>query len=144
MKQLRILLCGGDIPALKKKAKMLADEGVKVETSTQLIDNLCFSHQEWDFLLVDLDGLSSFLRSLLPAVSRNFPNLPMIGLSTKSGGDISSLQLGYGLELDDCFFEILQPEDLIVRFPQVAAKYLCDTGSLMALPGTRPTRQLVN
>jgi hypothetical protein len=138
MKHLSILLCGGDVPALKKKAKMLADEGVKVETSTQLIDNLCFSHQEWDFLLIDLDGLSSFLRSLLPAVSRNFPNLPMIGLSTKSGGDISSLQLGYGLELDDYFFEVLHPEDLIVRFPQVAAKYLCDTGSLLPPAGTQP------
>ena len=135
MKPLSILLCGGDVPALQKKAKMLADEGVQVETSTQLIDNLCFSHHEWDFLLVDLDGLSSFLRSLLPAVSRNFPLLPMIGLSTKAAEEISLMQFGYGLELDDYFFEALRPEDLIVRFPQVASKYLCDTGSLLP-PGT--------
>ena len=137
MKPLSILLCGGDGPALKKKAGMLAEEGMIVEISTQLIDNLCFSQQEWDFLLIDLDGLSSFLRSLLPAVSRNFPNLPIVGLSTNAVGEINLTQLGYGLELDDCFFESPKPEDLIVRFPQVAAKYLCDTGSLRR-PDTQP------
>ena len=130
MKSLSILLCGGDAPALQQKAKMLADEGITVQTSTNLIENLCFSREQWDFLLIDLDGLSSFLRSVLPAVSRNFPNLPMIGLSTKTDEDINPLQLGYGLELDDYLFESPRPEDLIVRFPQVAARYLCDTGSL--------------
>ena len=137
MKPLSILLCGGDSPALKKKARMLADEGITVETSTELIGNLCFSQQEWDFLLIDLDGLSSFLRSLLPAVSRNFPNLPMVGLSTNADGEINLTELGYGLELDDCLFESPRPEDLIVRFPEVAAKYLCDTGSLRR-PDTQP------
>lgn len=133
MKSLRILLCGGDGPALKKKARVLAEEGMTVEISTQVIDILCFSKQEWDFLMIDLDGLSSFLRSLLPAVSRNFPNLPMVGLSTTAAGEINLTQLGYGLELDDCLFESPRPEDLIVRFPHVAAKYLCDTGSLRRL-----------
>ena len=137
MKPLSILLCGGDVPALKQKAKMLVDEGITVQTSTQLIDNLCFSEQDWDFLLIDLDGLSSFLRSLLPAVSRNFPNLPMIGLSTRTTSVFDSARVGYGLELDDYWFEPPRPEDLIVRFPQVAAKYLCDTGSL-GPPGTQP------
>jgi DNA-binding response OmpR family regulator len=108
-----------------------------VKISTDLIDNLCFSQQEWDFLLIDLDGLNSFLRSVLPAVSRNFPNLPIIGLSTKTSEDIDPLQVGYGLELDDYLFEPPRPEELIVRFPQVAARYLCDTGSL-APPGTQP------
>ena len=116
MKSLSILLCGGDAPALQQKAKMLADEGITVQTSTNLIENLCFSREQWDFLLIDLDGLSSFLRSVLPAVSRNFPNLPMIGLSTKTDEDINPLQLGYGLELDDYLFESPRPEDLIVRF----------------------------
>jgi len=137
MKSLSILLCGGDTPALQRKAKMLAAEGITVKVSTDLINNLCFSQEDWDFLLIDLDGLNSFLRSVLPVVSRNFPNLPMIGLSTKTDENINPLQLGYGLELDDYLFETPRPEDLIVRFPQVAARYLCDTGSL-APPGTQP------
>jgi hypothetical protein len=137
MKSLTILLCGGDAPALQRKAEMLAADGITVKISTDLINNLCFSQEEWDLLLVDLDGLNSFLRSVLPAVSRNFPNLPMVGLSTKTGENINPLQLGYGLELDDYLFEAPKPEDLIVRFPQVAARYLCDTGSL-APPGTHP------
>jgi hypothetical protein len=137
MKSLRILLCGGDGPALKKKARALAEEGMTVEISTQVIDTLCFSKQEWDFLMIDLDGLSSFLRSLLPAVSRNFPNLPIVGLATNETGEMNLMQLGYGLELDDCLFGTPRPEDLIVRFPHVAAKYLCDTGSLRQ-PDTQP------
>jgi hypothetical protein len=130
MKSLRILLCGGDGPALKKKAEVLTEEGMTVQISTQLIDILYFPKQEWDFLMVDLDGLSSFLRSLLPAVSRNLPDLPIVGLSTNATGEMNLAQLGYGLELDDCLFGMPRPEELIVRFPHVAAKYLCDTGSL--------------
>ena len=137
MKSLRILLCGGDGPALKKKASVLVEEGMTVEISTQLIDVLCFSKQEWDFLIVDLDGLSSFLRSLLPAVSRNFPNLPIVGLSTNATEEINLMQLGFGFELDDCLFGVPRVEDLIVRFPHVAARYLCDTGSLQQ-PDTQP------
>lgn len=137
MKPLSILICGGDDPALQRIAHMLTDEGVRVTTSTQVIDSLCFSRQEWDLLLIDLDGLSSFLRSLLPAVSRKFPNLPIVGLSTKPATDLREIGLGYGLALDDYLLDVPRPEDLIVRFPQLAAKYLCDTGALIA-PGTQP------
>lgn len=137
MKPLTVLICGGDAPALQRIAKILSDEGVTVETSTQLVDNLCFSQKNWDFLLIDLDGLTSFLRSLLPAVCRKFPNLPVIGISARSAADISSTALGYGLRLDEYLFEVPRPEDLIVRFPHIAAKYLCDTASL-APPGTHP------
>ena len=136
MKSLSILVCGGDAPALRRIAQVLADEGVRVTTSTCIIDDLCFSGQEWDFLLVDLDGLTSFLRSLLPEICRKFPNLSIIGVSTKSGADIDSMALGYGLELDDYLFEIPRPEELIARFPHVAAKFLCDTGPLSA-PGSQ-------
>jgi hypothetical protein len=132
MRTLNILICGGDDPALKRIAKTFADEGTTVATSTEVIDSLCFSHKEWDFLLVDLDGLSSFLRSLLPAVCRKFPNLPIVGISTKSAADINTMGLGYGLELDDYLFDTPHTEDLIVRFPQVAAKFLVDTKSLAA------------
>lgn len=139
MRTLNILICGGDDPALKRMAKAFTDEGVTVATSTQVIDSLCFSHKEWDFLLVDLDGLSSFLRSLLPAVCRKFPNLPMVGISTKSAGDINTMGLGYGLELDDYLFDVPRIEDLVVRFPQIAAKYLMDTNSIAADPVPLPS-----
>jgi hypothetical protein len=76
------------------------------------------------------NGLSSFLRSLLPAVSRNFPDWPIVGLSTTAIGYMNLRQLGYGLELDDCLMGAPRPEDLIVQFPHIAAKYSCDTGSL--------------
>lgn len=122
MTPLKILICGGDVPTLQRMAQKLADEGVKVATSTSVIDSLCFSGQEWDFLLIDLDGLTSFLRSLLPAISRKFPALSIIGLSSRAQIDLPGL--GYGLELDDFLSEIPRPEELIVRFPHVAAKYL--------------------
>ena len=92
MKSLRILLCGGDGPALKKKARVLAEEGMTVEISTQVIDILCFSKQEWDFLMIDLDGLSSFLRSLLPADCTWFAfgislyQFPMVAQAVLLGG----------------------------------------------------------
>ena len=75
MKPLRVLVCGGDFRALQKVAHKLSDEGVKVETTTQLIDQLCRPNQEWDLLLVDVNGLTSVLRGLLPAIRLQFPNL---------------------------------------------------------------------
>ena len=137
MKPLRILICGGDVRSLQRTAQALADEGAKIAISTNLIDNLCFSDQEWDFLLIDLDGLTSFLRSLLPTICRRFPNLPIIGVSTRPVSDIIPANLGYGVELDDYIFGSIRLEDLIVRFPHVAEKYVCDTGALGAL-GTQP------
>lgn len=135
MKLLSILVCGGDAIALQRIAQRLTGDGVKVETSTRVIDNLCFSGQQWDFLLIDLDSLTSFLRSLLPAICRNFPNLPIVGISTSTNG--KAVPVGFGLELDDCLFEPPQLEELIVRFPHVAADYLSDTGPLN-VSGTNP------
>ncbi len=135
MKPLQILLCGGDVVALKQAAQGLVADGVMVELSTQLIDDLCFSRQKWDFLLIDLDGMTSFLRSLLPVVCKKFPNLPIVGFSSRTGSPLATI--GYGLELDDYVPHSPRAEDLIVRFPHIAAKYLCDTGCLGAL-GTQP------
>ena len=98
-------------------------------TSTQPVDSLVSNEQDWDCLLVDLDGLNSFLRSLLPSMSNYFPNLPMVGISTKSS-PAETLDQGRGLKLDACLNRLPRPEDLIVSFPQVAAKYLCDTSPL--------------
>jgi len=137
MKSLTILICGSDTLSLQKKAQTLTEDGVKVEISTRLVDSPCFLRQEYDFLLIDLDGLDSFLRSLLPAVSRKFPHVPIIGVSTRFGAGIAPMNLGYGLTLDDYLFEPPRTENLIVRFPHIAAKYLVDTGSL-APPGTEP------
>jgi hypothetical protein len=93
--------------------------------------------QKWDFLLIDVDGLNSFMRSLLPALGDSFPNLPMIGILRRPVADVSRLEEEYGPVLDAYTFETPRPEDLIVSFPQVAAKYLCETGTLRT-PGTRP------
>ena len=130
MRTLSIMVCGGDLRALQRISQRLADEGVKVQTTTQLVECLQAPQQDWDFLLVDLDGLNSFLRSLLSSLSRRFPNLPIVGISSHSATATTSTGLDEDLGLDNCLFEIPRPEDLIVRFPQVAAKYLCDTGAL--------------
>ena len=130
MRTLSIMVCGGDPRVLQGIAQRLADEGVKVQTTTQLVECLQAPQQDWDFLLVDLDGLNSFLRSLLSSLSRRFPNLPIVGISSHSAAATTYAGLDEDLGLDHCLFEIPRPEDLIVRFPQVAAKYLCDTGAL--------------
>jgi hypothetical protein len=127
MKPLRVLVCGGDNLALKKVAHKLSDEGVQVETSTRIIDQLCHPNQEWDLLLVDLDALTSFLRGLLPAIRLQFPNLSILGISDGSISDVSFLA---DLELDGYVLTLPKPEDLIVRVPHLAANYLCDTKTL--------------
>ncbi len=127
MKPLRVLVCGGDNLALQKVAHTLSDEGVQVETSTRIIDELCRPNQEWDLLLVDLNGLTSFLRGLLPAIRLQFPNLSILGISYGSISDVSFLA---DLELDGYVPAHPKPEDLIVRVPQLAANYLCDTKTL--------------
>jgi hypothetical protein len=127
-KPLSVLVCGGDIQRLRKIAQVLADEAVKVKISTRIIDYLCFSQQEWDILLIDLDGLNSFLSSLLPAIRRRFSKLYMVGITSKAAPDVELSY--YGLTLDDYVLNLPRAEDLIVRFPGVTASYLCDTGAL--------------
>jgi len=127
MKPLRVLVCGGDGSTLRRVARRLSDD-VNVETSTRIIDRLCLPNKEWDILLVDLDGLTSFLRGLLPAIRLQFPNLKMLGISTRSSTDISLLE--YDLDLDGYLFALPRTEDLIVRLPLLAADYLCDTNEL--------------
>src|SRR5262245_47245311 len=130
MRTLSIMVCGGDPLAVQKIAQRLTDEGVKVQTTTQLVECLQAPQHDWDFLLIDLDGLNSFLRSLLSSLCRRFPNLPIVGISTRAATNNTSPGLDEEMGLDHCLSEIPRPEDLIVRFPQVAAKYLCDTGAL--------------
>lgn len=134
MKPLKVLVCGGDSLSLQRVAQGLSDEGVKVETSTRIIDHLCRPNQEWDLLLVDLDALTSFLRGLLPAIRLQFPNLSILGISTGSAPDLNFLT--YDLELDGYLLDSPKPEDLIVRLPRLAANYLCDTNTLRVF-GTR-------
>jgi hypothetical protein len=139
MKSLRVLVCGGNSQALQKTAQRLSDEGVKAETSTQITDHLCRPDQEWDLLLVDLDGMTSFLRGLLPAIRRNFPNLSILGIVNGSLLDIG--YLSYDLELDGYMFSPPRAEDLIVRLPHLAANYLCDTNAPTAV-GTTATHAI--
>jgi len=127
MRSLRVLVVGGDNLVLQQVAQKLSDDGVKVEISTRIIDRLCRPNQEWDLLLIDLDALTSFLRGLLPAIRLQFPNLGMVGISTGSTPDIEFL--ANDLELDGYLLTLPRPEDLIVRLPHLAARYLCDAGS---------------
>ena len=128
MNPLRVLVCGGDHLALQQVAQSLGDDGLEVEVSTRVVDQLCRPNKKWDLLLVDLDGLTSFLRGLLPAVRLQFPELSIFGVSKGSTPDIGFL--AYDLELDGYMLTLPKPEDLIVRLPRLAANYLCDTGTL--------------
>ena len=126
MRSLNILICGSDRRMMQGLVQRFGDGGVNAQACDHLIDNLCCSGQEWDFLLIDLDRLDSFLRTLLSAVRYKFPDLPMIGISTKSVGDTGLLNRSLDLKLDTYFSGIPRPEELIVRFPQISAKYLFD------------------
>jgi hypothetical protein len=128
MSPLRVLVCGGDRLALQEVVQGLVDEGLEIEVSTRVVDQLCRPNKRWDLLLVDLDGLTSFLRGLLPAVRLQFPELNIFGVSKSSTPDIGFM--AHDLELDGYMFALPKPEDLIVRLPRLAAKYLCDTGTL--------------
>lgn len=130
MKPFRVLVCGGDKLTLQKVAQRLSDEGVKVETSTRIIDQLCQPNQKYDLLLVDLGALTSYLRGMLPAIRLQFPQLSILGISEGSAPDIGFLS---DLELDGYMLSLPRPEDLIVRVPHLAANYLCDTGALSLL-----------
>ena len=138
MRILSILICGCDEPVLQQMARALADEGVKVETSNLLNGGFRIAEYDWDVMLIDLDGLNSFMRSLLPAFCSKFPHLPLVGISRRSVGHVNALKTSLGFELDAYLFELPRPEELIVSFPQVAQKYLCDTGTLNGRPGARP------
>ncbi len=129
---LKVLVCGGDPHSLDRIAGALVEEGVMAKTTSRLIDSLCFSQQEWDILLIDLDGLNSFLTSLLPVIRRRFSRLYMVGISTQPAHDVSFLSY-YGIKFDDYLFDLPHPEDLIVRLPQLAASYLCEAGPVPAL-----------
>jgi hypothetical protein len=132
MKPLRVLVCGGDNLALQKVAQKLSDEGVQVETSTRIVDQLCCPDQEWDLLLVDLDALTSYLRGVLPAVRLQFPKLSILGISDGAVSDVSFLA---DLDLDGYVLTLPKPEDLIVRVPRLAANYLCDTKTFVIFGG---------
>lgn len=131
MKSLRVLVCGGNSRTLQEMAGQLSDEGVKAEISTQVVDQLCRPDRGWDLLLVDLDSLTNLLRGLLPAIRRQFPDLNILGIMNGSPLDIG--YLSYDLELDGYMFGTPRSEDIIVRLPHLAGKYLCDTHTLSDL-----------
>ena len=129
MKPLTILICGTDEPAMQQTAQALCGDNVKVKTYRPF-DLLVAKAQGGDFLLIDLDGLNRFfLRSLLPIVRQTLPEVPVIGISTKS----SYTLLDSELKLDAYFNRVPQLEDLVILTPKVTAKYLVDTGTLQAI-----------
>jgi hypothetical protein len=68
------------------------------------------------------DTANSYLGTLLPVVRRKFPNLPMIGVSTRSADGVNPLSR-YKLKLDAHFSEIPLPEDLLAHIAPASAKY---------------------
>jgi len=138
MRKLNVLICGADEPAMQQIADSLADEGVTITMTHHPIDALNSNGgQKWDFLIIDLDGLNSFLRSLIPAICHRFPNLPVVGVSTLS----DDLSIGDGLKLDAFLNKVPRAEDLIVAAPRIAAKFLCDTGTLREIKTAPLTSQ---
>jgi DNA-binding NtrC family response regulator len=119
MKTLNILVCSSNRSAEQTMARRLTEEGTKVQTSNQIMGSVYSSQHNWDFVLIDLDGLDSFLRTVLPIIHRRHPDLPLIGIWTNSSNGVNGLGMDYGLELDAYFSELPRPEDLIVNFPQV-------------------------
>ena len=138
MATLNVLLCGSDLLALQKIAREMRTQGLNVKLVNPLRDASAFAEKVWDFLLIDLDGLNSFMRSLLPAINEDFPKLPLIGISHRYGVTAEQLIDEVGCELDGYVFGVPRPEDLIVSFPHIAARFLADTGSLPRLPDTGP------
>lgn len=126
MRKLNVLICGADELALQQIAEPLTEDGVAVTTSNHPLDALDSDTRKWDFLIIDLDGLNSFLRSLIPAICHKFPNLPVIGVSDSA----KEITLGNGLKLHAYLNRTPRIEDLIVVAPRIAAKFLCDTGTL--------------
>ena len=129
MRPLTIFLCGRNAAVLQYIAQALTSKRVSVQTSMEITDCLRISQDKFDFLIIELDGLYGHLLALLPTIRRNTPNLPLIGMFTSSKIDPLLAGLAYSLELDDYWFEIPQPEELVTRFPQVANKYLYEIKS---------------
>ena len=122
MGTLNILICSSDKQAEQQMAQTLSDEGAKVQTSKHLINSLSSSPQEWDFLLIDLDRMSDFMRSVLLVIRYRYPHLPAIGISKKPAASFNNFGPNHGLVLDAYFTQLPRPTDLIGKFPQVAAK----------------------
>ena len=142
MYPLNVLICSSDTLVEQRMSRTFATGGVKVETSSHLVNGLYVTQQPWDFLFVDLDGLDDFLCRVLPAIRRKYPNLPLIGIRGKSARhNFSGLGLGYGLrndeavpiglELDAYLSELPRPEELMINFPQVAARYQSTSAELV-------------
>ncbi len=127
IKPLRVLICGSDEPAMQRMARILTGDGIDVTTSSQPFNCLAANQYGWDFLIIDLDGLNSFLRNLLPSLCSSLPRSTIIGVSTKSSRSDLVYWMSSGLKLDACLNKAPRVEDLIVAAPRVAARYLCDT-----------------
>ena len=126
---LRILICSNNEITRRKMARSLSGEGVHIQTCEGIFNHPQFFQQGWNYLVVDLNGIDKFLRKLLPLLIRKHPKMLRIGISTKSVKNSRALDL----KLDACLSEIPRLEELIVYFPQVAGKYLCDPTSLSEL-----------
>jgi len=119
MQPLNILVCSSDLLTETAMAQDLTQQGIEAQTSHEILDGLYTKPANWDFIFVDLNGLDKFVCSILPLVRRRLPNLPAIGIRTKSSFD-DHASLACGIELDAYLSEMPRPEELILSFPQVA------------------------
>ena len=92
-----ILVCSDNEFIEQELVQIFANDGVRVYTSKHLISGLYSAQPKWDFLILDLNGLNTFLRTVLPVVRRRLPQLPFIGLWTTSILDFSGPGLDAGL-----------------------------------------------
>jgi hypothetical protein len=118
MRSLNILVCSSDMLTETAMAQDLTQQGVEAQTSHEILDGLYTKPADWDFIFVDLNGLDKFVCSILPVVRRRMPNLPAIGIRTRSSLDVQD-GLACGIELDAYLSEMPRPEELIMNFPQV-------------------------
>ena len=118
MKSLNVLVCSSNMLTEMEMAQDLTKQGVEAQPSHDILDGLYTTPANWDFIFVDLNGLDKFVCSILPVVRRRMPNLPAIGIRTRSTFD-DQASLACGIELDAYLSEIPQPEELIMNFPQV-------------------------
>ncbi|RME75349.1 MAG: hypothetical protein D6784_08060 [Chloroflexi bacterium] len=120
---------------MRRTAQVLADDGLAVDTTSLLTDKI--DAEPWDLIILDLDGLDSFLRGVLPLLEEIAgPKMVVVGMSRRSEADGKYMADLLGLKLDAVTVGVPRPEELIVRFPRLASRILADTGPLK--PPTGP------
>jgi hypothetical protein len=120
MRSLNILVCSSNMLTEMEMAQDLTQYGVETQTSHEILDGLYTEPANWDFILVDLNGIDKFVGSIVPLVQRRMPHLPAIGIRTQTTFN-DGTNLGCNIEFDAYLSEIPRPEELMMTFPQAVS-----------------------